>query len=170
MTVAEQAPRRGKNDHYAISVRQEAVRLVESGLSQQAVRQQFGVGHMTLLAWLQRYGTAVYAQMRRKLFTTAQKQHIARELLDGRLSEDEALLKYELRLKKTLRQWVAAYRASEALLLTAEPEPPADANAGLAAQLRQAQWQIEALHTLIDQAEAAYKIDIRKKAGAKPSK
>jgi hypothetical protein len=56
------------------------------------------------------------------------------------------------------------------LLLTAEPEPPAEANAGLAAQLRQAQWQIEALHTLIDQAEAAYKIDIRKKGGAKPSK
>lgn len=59
MTAPEQAPSRGKNDHYAISVRQEAVRLVESGWSQQAVRQQFGVGHMTLLAWLQRYGTAV---------------------------------------------------------------------------------------------------------------
>lgn len=168
MTASEQVPRRGKNDHYAISVRQEAVRLVESGLSQQAVRQQFGVGHLTLLAWLKRYGTAVYAQMRRKQFTLAQKQQIARELLDGRLSEDEALLKYELRLKKTLRQWVATYRASEALLLTAEPEPPAKANAGLVAQLRQAQWQIEALHTLIDQAEAAYKIDSRKKGGAKP--
>ena len=153
MTTPEQAPGRSKNAHYAISVRQEAVRLVESGLSQQAVRQQFGVGHMTLLAWLQRYGTAVYAQMRRKQFTAAQKQHIARELLDGRL-----------------RQWVAAYRASEVLLLTAEPDPPADASAPLAAQLRQAQWQIEALHTLIDQAEATYRIDIRKKAGAKPSK
>ena len=170
MTTPEQAPGRSKNAHYAISVRKEAVRLVESGLLQQAVRQQFGVDHMTLLAWLQRYGTAVYAQMRRKQFTAAQKQHVARELLDGRLSEDEALLKYELRLKKTLRQWVAAYRASEVLLLTAEPDPPADASAPLAAQLRQAQWQIEALHTLIDQAEATYRIDIRKKAGAKPSK
>ena len=170
MTAPEQAPRRGKNDHYAISVRLEAVRLVESGLSQQAVRQQFGVGHMTLLAWLKRYGTAVYAQIRRKQFTPTQKRHIARELLDGRLSEDEALLKYELRLRKTLRRWVAAYRASEALLLTAEPEPPAEAHAGLAVQLRQAQWQIEALHTLIDQAEAVYKIDTRKKGGAKPSK
>ena len=170
MATSAQAPGRSKNAHYAISVRKEAVRLVESGLSQQAVRQQFGVGHMTLLAWLQRYGTAVYAQMRRKQFTAAQKQHVARELLDGRLSEDEALLKYELRLKKTLRQWVAAYRASEVLLLTAEPDPPADARAPLAAQLRQAQWQIESLHTLIDQAEAAYRIDIRKKAGAKPSK
>ena len=170
MTTPEQAPGRSKNAHYVISVRKEAVRPVESGWSQQAVRQQFGVGHMTLLAWLQRYGTAVYAQMRRKQFTAAQKQYVARELLDGRLSEDEALLKYELRLKKTLRQWVAAYRASEVLLLTAEPDPPADARAPLAAQLRQAQWQIEALHTLIDQAEAAYRIDIRKKAGAKPSK
>ena len=170
MTAPEQASRRGKNDHYAIAVRLEAAQLVESGLSQQAVRRQYGVGHMTLLAWLKRYGTAVHAQMRRKQFTAAQKQHIARELLDGRLSEDEALLKYELRLKKTLRQWVAAYRASEALLLTAEPEPPAGANAGLAAQLRQTQWQIEALHTLIDQAEAAYRIDSRKKAGARPSK
>jgi len=57
MATPEQAPGRSKNAHYAISVRKEAVRLVESGLSQQAVRQQFGVGHMTLLAWLQRYGT-----------------------------------------------------------------------------------------------------------------
>ncbi|GAC1368110.1 MAG: hypothetical protein NVSMB30_03930 [Hymenobacter sp.] len=78
-------------------------------------------------------------------------------------------LKY-LRLKMTPRQWVAAYRVSESMLLTAEPDPPADARAPLAAQLRQAQWQIEALHTLIDQAKAAYHIDIRKKGGAKPSK
>ena len=125
---------------------------------------------MTLLAWLQRYGTAVYAQMRRKQFTAAQKQHIARELLDGRLSEDEALFKYELRLKKTLRQRVADYRASESMLLTAEPDPPADASAPLAAQMRQAQWQIEALHTLIDQSEATYRIDVQKKGGAEPSK
>ena len=42
MKKNELAPRRSKNAHYAISVRQEAVRLVESGLSQQAVRQQSG--------------------------------------------------------------------------------------------------------------------------------
>ncbi|MGI4737569.1 MAG: hypothetical protein ACRYG7_20570 [Janthinobacterium lividum] len=42
--------------------------------------------------------------MRRKQFTAAQQEPIARELLYGRLSEDEALLKYELRPKKALRQ------------------------------------------------------------------
>ena len=49
---------------------------------------------MTLLAWLQRYGTVVHAQMRRKQFTSAQKQQIARELLEGHSSEDETLLKW----------------------------------------------------------------------------
>ena len=67
-------PAQCKYDHYTISVRQEAVRQVESGFSQQAVGQQFGVDHMTLLAWLQRYGMAVCVQMCCKLFTTAQKQ------------------------------------------------------------------------------------------------
>lgn len=170
MTETERPPRRAKNENYAIAFRQEAVKLVESGLSQRVVMQRLGISHATLLAWLRQYGTAVYSQMRRKLFTTTQKHQIARELLDGRLSEDEALLKYGLRLKKTLREWVAAYRASEAQVPAAAPDPPADASAALAAQLRQAQWQIEALHTLIDQAEATYRIDIRKKGGAKPSK
>lgn len=94
------------------------------------------MSHVTLVAWLQRYGTVVYAQMRRKQFASTQKHQILRELLDGRLSEIKALLKYELRLKKTLCQWVAGYRVSESRLLTAEPDLPADASATLATQLR----------------------------------
>lgn len=164
MTAPEQAPCRGKNDHYAISIRQEAVRLVESGLSQQAVRQQFGVGHMTLLAWLQRYGTAVYAQMRRKLFTAAQKQHIARELFDGRLSEDEALFKYELRLASGWPPTEPASRCgsrpSQTRPLMPVPHLPRSCGRRNSKLKR---------YTLIDQAEATCKIDIRKKAGAKPS-
>ena len=63
---------------------------------------------------------------------------------------------------------MAAQQAAEAAA-TPPPEPVPDEAAGLAAPLRQAQRPSEALHTLIDQAEAAYKIDIRKKAGAKLS-
>jgi len=165
MTVTEQAPRRGKNDHYAISFRQQAVRLVESGLSQQAFRQPLGVGPMTLLTWLRQYGTAVYAQMRRKLFTSTQKHQIARELLNGCLTEEEALLKYGLCLTQ-----VGGRLPGQRGPTTCCRAGAADTSASLAAQLRQAQWQIKALHTLIDQAEAAYHIDIRIKGGAKPSK
>ena len=130
-----------------------------------------GVARVTLIEWLRRYGTAAYARMKRKIFTPAQKHAVARELRAGWLSEDEALLKYGIGEKKTLRGWVAAQQAAEAV--AAAPDPPAapaPAGSDLAAGLRQAQWQIEALHTLIDQAEAAYKIDIRKRGGAKPSK
>ena len=164
-------PRRAKQAHYPISFRLEAVRRVEAGEIQQVLAAELGVARITLIEWLRRYGTAAYARMKRKVFTPAQKHAIARELRAGRLSEDEALLKYGLRLKSTLREWVAAYRAAEASPPSV-PDPPAAAGeaGGLAAQLRQAQWQIEALHTLIDQAEATYKIDIRKKGGAKPSK
>ena len=163
--------RRAKNENYPIPFRKEAVRLVEAGNAQRVVRQQLGISAATLQLWLRAYGSAVYQHMKRKLFTAAQKHQIVRELRDGRLTENEALLKYGLRLKSTLRAWVAAQQAAEAAAPPPEPmAPPPTEAAGLAAALRQAQWQIEALHTLIDQAEAAYKIDIRKKAGAKPSK
>jgi len=171
MSQPNQPRHLGKNAHYPIAFRRQAVQLVESGIPQADVVQQLGMSLSTLKGWLQQYGTVVYAHMRRKLFTPAQKHQIARELLDGRLSEEEALLKYDLRLKSTLRGWVAAFQAQEV-----SGPPPLKAAAvtnevvGLATQLQQAQWQIEALHTLIDQAEAAYHIDIRKKAGAKPSK
>ena len=94
-----------------------------------------------------------------------------RSLCNRQFSEDAALHQYGLRLKSTLRAWVAAQQAA-ATPPPPPPEPAApvpDEAAGLAAQLRQAQRPSEALHTLIDPAEAAYKIDIRKKASAKPS-
>ena len=166
-------PRRAKQAHYPISFRLEAVRRVEASEIQRVLAAELGVARIILIEWLRRYGTAAYARMKRKMFTPAQKHAIARELRAGRLSEDEALLKYGIGEKKALRVWVAARQAAEAAAVAAAPDPPASptpAGSELAAELRRAQWQIEALHTLIDQAEAAYKIDIRKKGGAKPSK
>ena len=173
MTPDAPPPRRAKQAHYPISFRLEAVRRVEAGEIQRVLAAELGVARITLIEWLRRYGTAAYARMKRKMFTPAQKHAVARELRAGRLSEDEALLKYGIGEKKTLRVWVAARQAAEAAAVAAAPDPPASptpAGSELAAELRRAQWQIEALHTLIDQAEAAYKIDIRKKGGAKPSK
>ena len=110
-------------------------------------------------------------------FTQAQRDAVAQQLLDGRLTPDEALRKYGLRLKRTLREWVAAYQAAQAatappvpVRVAAPPPLPSGDAATLAAELHQAQWQLQALELLIDQAEARYHIDIRKKGGAKPSK
>ena len=164
MTENEPPARRAGSKHYPVSFRQEAVRLIEAGEAQCVVAERLGIGRPTLRGWRLRSGTARCQQMKRKVFTAAQKHPIVRSLCDGRLSEDGVLLKYGLRLKSTLRAWVAAQQAAEATA-TPPPEPAAsvpDEAAGLAAQLRQAQRPSAALHTLIDQAEAAYKIDIRR--------
>ena len=172
MTLDDFPPRQTKQAHYPIAFRLEAVRRVEAGEVQRVVAAAMGIAPITLIEWLRRHGTAAYAMLKRKVYTPAQKHAIVRALRTGLLSEADALLKYGLREKKTLRLWVAAQVAAEAVAAAPAPDPPAAADdaSDLAAQLRQAQWQIEALHTLIDHAEAAYKIDIRKKGGAKPSK
>jgi transposase-like protein len=174
MSAVKPPERRARNAHYPIALRQEAVRLVGTGLSLQAVTAQFGLGKTTLRKWLRRAEVAPTLLMRPPRLTPAQKHLLVRELRDGRLTEDEALRKYGVCLKRTLRAWVAAQTAADATDLPPQESRPDPADlpeaATLATQLRQAQWQLEALHTLIDQAEARYHIAIRKKAGAKPSK
>ena len=91
---------RQKYEIYSMAVRLEVVQLIESGYLHRQVQQQFGVSHATVWKWFQLYGSSVYHQIKCTRFTSAQKQHIARELLDGRLREEETLLKYGLRLKK----------------------------------------------------------------------
>ena len=94
MTRDEQPPRRAKQAHCPIFFRLEAVRRVEAGGIQRVLAAELGVARITLIEWLRRHGTAAYAQVKRKIFTPAQKHAVARELRAGRLSEDEALLKY----------------------------------------------------------------------------
>ena len=165
--------RRAKNAHYPISFRQEALRLVAAGTAPSQVTAHLRLGPSTWQKWLRYARLAPTLSMRAPVFTSVQKHQLVRELRAGRLTEDEALRKYGLRLKRTLRRWVAEQVAAEAAAGPPSSPPPitttADA-AALAAQLQHAQWQLEALHTLIDQAEATYQIAIRKKAGAKPSR
>jgi len=173
MSQLEPLVRRAKNAHYPISFRQEALALLQAGHSRRAVTAQLRLGATTLRKWVRYAQQAPTLPMRPPLFTPAQKHQIVRELRVGQLTEDEALRKYGLRLKRTLRRWVAEQAVAEAADVPAMPVAtlPVTADAPtLTAQLQQARWQLEALHTLIDQAEATYHIQIRKKAGAKPSK
>ncbi len=147
------------------------MRLLESGVSPRTVCQQLGVGHSALWLWTQEYGSEAYLRMRRPRFSPAQRAQIVRDVLAGRLTEDEVVLKYGLRSRYTVREWLAAAAraAPPPPPVAEEPAAPAGGEAELRGQLQQAQQEIEALHLLIDQAEATYKIEIRKKAGAKQS-
>ncbi len=152
------------------------MRAVEAGEQQRAVSARLGIHTSTLIDWLRHYGTSAYAQQKRRVFSPAFKRQVVDELLAGRPTYPEAQRKYGLRYGKTLRVWGAAHLAEPAVQAALPPPaPPAAAvpasptAAALAAQLQQARWQVDALTTLIEQAEATYRIDIRKKAGAKQS-
>ncbi|MBC7447638.1 MAG: transposase [Hymenobacteraceae bacterium] len=179
MRVSESSSAPSGRRYYPLSFKLEAVRLVEAGEQQRALSARLGIHPSSLIDWLRRYGTSVYQQNKKAVFSAARKRQIVAEVLDGRLSYAEAQLKYGLRHRKTLRSWVAAHHTAQAPIAAPSPLPPVaefapvppeGEAAALTTQLQQARWQVEALHTLIDQAEATYKIEIRKKAGAKQSK
>ena len=115
---------------------------MHAGYPQQAVSAQFGLGQTTLRKWLRRAQTSLTLTMRSPRLTPTQKHQLVRDLRDGRLIEDEALRKYGVRLKATLRGWVAAQTAAEAAALppvAPNPDPATLPEAAvLAAQLRQA--------------------------------
>lgn len=169
---------RRRYEHYPIAVRLQAVRLFEGGMPRRAVLSQFGISATSLRDWRRAYAKGQLSYpMPSPRFTQAQRDQVAQQLLDGRLTPDEALRQCGLRLKRTLREWVATYQAAQALIPPPTPvrvAPLTGSEQGdaamLAAQLHQAQWQLQALEVLIDQAESRYKIDIRKKGGAKPSR
>lgn len=97
----------------------EAVRRVEAGEIQRVLAAELGVARITLIEWLRHHRTAAYARVKRRMFTPAQKHVVAREPRAGRLSEDEALLKYGIGEKKTLRGWGPPSRLPKPL-----PRPP----------------------------------------------
>lgn len=177
MSVPLPPPSGKKYRNYSLSFKQEAVRLVEAGETQRAVCVRLDLPADTLRRWLDRFGNPAYQQQKKHQFSPALKRQIVGELLDGRLSYAEAQLKYSVRHRRSLRDWVAAHRAplvappSALAVGTSEPPPdsPPDSSTELARQLQHARWQLEALHTLIDYAETTYGIEIRKKTGAKQS-
>ena len=145
-----------------VTVRLQAVRLVEGRMPRRDVLQQFGISGTSLRDWRRDYASGqLTSPMPFPRFTQAQRDAVAQQLLDGRLTPDEALRKHGLRLKRTLREWVAAYQTAQAatpplapapvrVRVTAPPPLPTGDMATLAAQLHKAQWQLQALGLLID--------------------
>ena len=120
MTKNAPPARRARSKHCPVSFRQEAVRLVGAGEAPGVVAERLGIGRPALRGWRLRSGTARCQQVKHQVFTAAQKHPVVRSLCDGRLSADAALRQYGLRLKSTLRAWVAAQQAAEA---AATPPP-----------------------------------------------
>lgn len=115
-------------------------------------------------------------------FDASLKRKIVEELYSGTVTRGELVKKYQLSGHATVLWFERWYEREQKEMLPSalmepdeEPEEkitfplqPQDA-AVLAEELRLARLKIICLETMIDVAEQALSIDIRKKAGAKPS-
>jgi len=115
-------------------------------------------------------------------FDASLKRKIVEELYSGTVTRGELVKKYKLAGHGTVRWFERWYEKEQKQMLPSalmepdkEPEEmitfsqqPQDA-AVLAEELRLARLKIICLETMIDVAEQGLRIDIRKKAGAKPS-
>lgn len=143
----------------------------EEGLSKKEICHKYGMCFQTLNDWLKKYDSEQYRRTKKKCFPMQKRIEIVRLVLEGKLSKTEACSIYQIN-RKTLNQWLLAYNRRDKELI--EPNSQIMVSSiqdlsvkQLSQQLAEARLKIKALETMIDIAEAQFKIPIRKKPGAK---
>lgn len=156
---------------FSRSIIEQAVAEVEAGVCRKEVCDKYGMAYNTLGEWVTRYASNDFqVNYKRTQITNHQKRSIVRAIQEGRLTIQEANIKYRLRGRDTIKRWLREFKIDPPPLPkeqypTAHPEN----NSPLEVQLSAAKLKVLALETMIDLAEEDLKIEIRKKSGAKQS-
>lgn len=153
-----------------------AVSSVEAGISRKIICEQYRISLSTLDVWMRLYGSAHYHADKRRSFTHQQKRNIVRAIIEDRLTVKEAAIANGI-TTDTVRSWIRTINRENTELAVLNrsvmaQQAPADPGQDLKAlqqQLQEAQLKIAALETMIEIAEKQFKIEIRKKPGAKQS-
>ena len=109
-------------------------------------------------------------------YTESFKRHVVREVESGRISQCQAGRRYGILGHSTILKWCRKYgvkagNSVENIMAEDDFEIRCQANEikALKAELEEARFKNMVLETLVDVAEEKFKIDIRKKHGAKRS-
>lgn len=149
----------------------DVVRQIEAGVLRRDLCQQYGMCGATVNEWMKKYGSENY-QTTRKVFRSPQQvAPIVRAILEGRLSKQEAVLKYSVS-KRTVDGWLSDKKKEDnnfSLINQPDMKPAIQPAADPSPQqeLEAARLKIKALETMIEVAEEQFNIPIRKKSGAK---
>ena len=133
-----------------------------------------GISTHALNDWLQQYGSISYHSGKRKRRSLSEREGIAREIVSGHISIEEAMLKYNVKDRDTVGMWIRAYKLRQQQLFDLLPAqaPSAETDAlptdVSTAELKLADLKIRALEMMLDIASKEFQVDIRKKFGAKP--
>lgn len=170
--------RANKQSRYDKRLISKVVEEIEKGLPRKEAIRIYGLGKNTLDDWMKNYGSPVYHEhIKRRSYTNLQKRTIVSAIEQGRLTINEAIIAYNIKTKKTIKDWLEQYNSEKVVICIENASPmPKDKRSSkdlkkeaLLKALQEAELKIKALNTLIDVAEEQLKIDIRKKSGAKQS-
>lgn len=157
---------------YLESYKKSVVKQVEEAGSVTMICERLGLRRKTVTAWMKVYHSPDYESKRSPRRSQAERNRIAREVISGRLSMEEAQLKYGISCRETLHSWIRQYRKAQpdlhqAILKASELEEFPVPLLPTRDDIRLAELKIRALETMLDIASKAFDVDIRKKFGAK---
>ena len=155
----------------------EIVKEIESGLPRQEAIVKYSVGKSTVNEWMLKYGSDQYHNTKRRTYSNVFKRQVVAVIKMKQMSYAEAMTAFNVKSIRSIREWVELSNNENADICILErdtmaKEPNKNVEPTLediTSALKLAELKIEALNTLIDIAEDQYKINIRKKSGAKQS-
>ena len=165
----------GKN--YDKRLVKQIVKEIESGLSRKSAMEKYSLPPSTLREWMIKYGSDEYHSTKRKSYSNSFKRQVVAAIKNNQMDYKEAMIAFNVNNIKSIRDWVnLSYVENNDICIlesdTMAKEPKTNQEPTLdeiKSALKLAELKLEALNTLIDIAEDQYKINIRKKSGAKQS-
>ncbi|UIR54602.1 transposase [Sphingobacterium sp. SRCM116780] len=160
--------------YYLDSFKREVVSEVEREGNLALVCSRHGISYKSIHTWLKQYGSISYQQNKIKLRSLCEREGIAREIVSGHISIEEAMLKYNARNRDTVNMWIRHYKLRQQELIDLLPAeiPSAErefVSSNIATDaLKLAELKIRSLEIMLDIASKEFHVDIRKKFGAKP--
>lgn len=154
----------------------EIVKGVEDGTPRLSLQQQYGFSEGTLCRWMNKYGSPAYHQSKQRVYKASQKRAVLRAIASG-MSIPEAKISFGIVSSTSIHSWIKEDLDENAELSISNSDVMAkqvkhtdsDEVKALKEALAFSELKNKALNTLIDVAEEQFKIDIRKKPGARQS-
>jgi transposase len=155
--------------HYLDSFKQEVVKEAELEGSLALICARHGLSSSGLQEWMNRYGSENYHENKSRRRSLSERDQIARDIDSGHLSIEESMVKYSIS-RHSVSKWLLDYRRSQNSLLPESIVSVASEAVVLqvsSSDLKLAELKIRALEVMLDIASKEFKVDIRKKFGAK---
>jgi transposase len=154
----------------------EIVQAVEDGTPRLVLRQQYGFSDGSLTRWMNKYGSQAYHQSKPRVYNASEKRAVLRAIASG-MSISEARISFGIVSSVSIHSWIKEESEENSELRLSNSDAMAkqvktkdsDEVKALKEALAFAQLKNVALNTMIDIAERQFKIDIRKKSGARQS-